>query len=358
MKMIYMDHNAATYMHKECLQVLSEPMNPSSVHYFGRKAKIYIEEARRAILDILGAKAHKLIFCSSGTEANNTVLNTFAPSSVVISSIEHHSVYYLKGNGANLVSVDDKGRVDLAELEGILRNNKISLISIGYANNETGVIQNIKDISELAMRYDTALHIDAAQAFGKINIDMGDIDYLTISSHKIGGPVGVAAIVMKDAAKLTPMLQGGGQEFSMRAGTQSSMLANAFAAAAGIVSKGLERYYAHTKKIRDYIEGAIYKIYPGAIICAKDILRLPNTAVLYMPGKSAYIQMIKFDMHGICISNGSACSSGKIHSSHVLKAMGIADEVSNCSIRVSLGANNSLEEADIFINKWREIYEN
>lgn len=363
--MIYLDNNSTTRIIPEIFEALSEytniPMNPSSIHYFGREGRKLLESSRSKIASSLGIKIgrgeYKVIFTSGATEANNLVLKNHEDYHVFYSATEHPSVYNLcnQNEKAIQIPVDKNGVLDLSFLENNLiklKGEKI-LISVMAANNETGVINNLKAISNLAREYDAKIHSDAVQAVGKIplNITDLDLDFVSISGHKIGAMSGVGALIAKDHHSLKAINVGGGQEKGERSGTENLIGAISLANATEFAVNNIVNYTEKTKKLRDFTEEELKKL--GGVIISSEVDRLPNT-ILVASNTSSNVQLIKFDSENIAVSNGSACSSGRVQASHVLKAMKQDDIASNV-IRVSFSEDNTLEEAKKFVQVWKDI---
>ena len=364
---IYLDHNATTNtlaeVRDKVLSILDTPYNASSIHSYGRDARRLIEKSKKDILSALGANQdYDLIFTSSGTEANNLLVKGLSYDHLFLSPIEHISLIEPAKiqNNVTFLEVDNNGLLNLEKLEAALTTTDSGdkkIISVMLANNETGIIQDIKKISKIARKYGALIHTDAVQAFGKIevNIDDLDVDLMTISSHKIGGMFGAAALIKRKNIDVSPIIHGGKQEMGFRAGTENIPAIIGFAVAANLITNMLEQYRS-IEKLRDYIEESILKFVPEAKIYAKDCTRLPNTSCIAMPGATSEVQLINFDLEGFAISAGSACSSGKIDASHVLSAMNSADKLANNAIRVSLGLSNTEVEAAKFVETWKDVY--
>jgi cysteine desulfurase len=364
---IYLDHNATTDLLNEVKESMITSLgisyNPSSVHSFGQRAKAAIENARSQILTALHASREKyrLIFTSSGTEANNLVMHNFIDSHLFVSAVEHASILKpaMSRQSVSIIKVDSNGLLDLSDLEHELAKSKATnkLVSVMYANNETGAIQNIAQITRLAHRYNAIIHTDAVQAFGKIHINLADlgVDLITISSHKCGGPVGAAALIYKKAITLHAQILGGGQERGIRSGTENVVAIVGLGKIAELLLQIINKFEG-IRKLRDLLEGSISSMVPEVIIFSKNVTRLPNTSCLTMPYISNDVQLINFDLTGFAVSAGAACSSGKIETSNVLLAMGVDKNVANTAIRVSLGISNTLEDINSFIAAWKSIY--
>ncbi|MGE3713646.1 MAG: cysteine desulfurase family protein [Alphaproteobacteria bacterium] len=356
---IYLDYNATNLVRPEVLgvinAVLEQPANPSSVHALGRQAKKYVEDARQVVADTISCWPDEVIFTSSGTEANATALGC-AKGDVIISSIEHSSVWnrFSKDHIDRHIPVDANGHIIMTSLEGMLEKFKPQLVSVMLANNETGVINNIAEIAKLCKAHGTLLHCDAAQGLGKMRVDVGalGVDMLTLSAHKCGGPVGAAALVIRRGAPFTPLLTGGGQEGRRRAGTENVAAIAGFAKAVECIDLD------HMRKLRGWLttmeETFMRK---GGIVFGSDVLRLPNTSCVAMPDVSNEVQLMDFDLNGFCVSAGSACSSGRVETSHVLLAMGISEIIAQCAIRISGGWNTKESEIQDFTKIWVTICE-
>ena len=343
---LYLDYNASAPILKDSADAIIDCLktvgNPSSVHRSGRKARSIIENSRKKIASMMGANAQNIIFTSGATEANCLALNTSYKMTAIVSSIEHPSVLSQR-NDAILIPVNKAGVVSLEELEKILYSNqsKKMFISVMSVNNETGVIQPIKEIINLCRKYNTIIHVDAVQAIGRIPIKMNEsleeskIDLLTISSHKIGGPKGVGCLIYNENLEhlLMPFMKGGGQERGKRAGTEALELIAGFGAAAEYANNF---FINDTKKSRDLLEHLCIESCSNASIIGYDSPRVSNTSSIAFEGLEAESIVIALDLAGYEVSSGSACSSGKVSTSHVLKAMGYGNSILKSSIRISL----------------------
>lgn len=360
-KIVYVDYNATAPVRPEAkgamIDVLGNPGNPSSVHSMGRQAKNVIERARSQISDFVGARQENIIFTSGGTEADILALKGSSGLRILISSIEHDAVLQAVPE-ASRIMVSESGLLDLEHLELLLKEApKPTLISVMWANNETGVIQPIEAVTNLASDFGALVHVDAVQALGKLPINFlnSGIDMMSISAHKIGGPTGVGALIIRDNLNLKPIIVGGGQERGRRSGTENLSGIAGFGAAAEACSKQKDA----NKKIvylRDYFERTILTKAPSAKIIAQKEKRLGNTSAVFMPGLNAETQVMAFDLAGIAVSAGAACSSGKVRQSHVLKAMNLSDELINNTIRISFGWQNSEEDVNRIVEAWLKIY--
>jgi cysteine desulfurase len=315
------------------------------VHGEGRAARKLLDDAREQVARAVGVIAPMVVFTSGGSEANNMALKGAQVERLIVSAIEHPSVLEAakaSGRPVEIVPVDGDGVVDLAALETVLKGPR-ALVSVMLANNETGVIQPVADIVRLAEGH--LVHTDAVQALGKIPVNFGllGVDMMTLSAHKLGGPVGAGALVIRDALAVEALIHGGGQELRRRAGTENLVAIAGFGAVAQAAMD--------VKSLRDRLETAL----EGAVIFGKGMARLPNTTCFAMPGMNAETLLMAFDLEGVAVSSGSACSSGKVAKSHVLAAMGVAPEISRAAIRVSLGWDTTEDHIDQFIAAWRRI---
>lgn len=420
---VYLDYNATAPVRPEVVQKMQEilafPANASSAHRYGREAKKHLEQARKTIAGAISAFPAEIIFTASGTEANITALGGFAGRKLLVSAIEHSSVLSsLRGGKVteaiqrqedrtaspaarnDVIPVLPSGVVDRDALERMLADGKPTLVSVMLANNETGVIQPIREVAAICKTHGALLHCDAVQALGKIPLDFGLLgcDLMTISAHKCGGPVGAAALVVKQNLPIAPLLTGGGQELGRRAGTENIAAIAGFAVA-------VERFdFSHMKKLEGWLgemENTIQFVSPlegaasakatagleharlseaerrregdahsglpmdhpppnppprgGRAIIGARAPRLPNTSCIIMPGVLSEVQLMNFDLAGFAISAGSACSSGRIEPSHVLKAMGVEAALAQCAIRISGGWNTSQKDIQDFAAAWSSL---
>ena len=359
--LIYLDYNATAPIKPAVIERVADVMstvgNPSSVHGAGRKARLLVDQARQQVAALVGAPpSATVIFTSGGTEANNQALAS-VDGAILTSAIEHESVLRAAGD-LELLPVDQHGQIDLEALEDACRHQSPKLISVMLANNETGVIQPIDEISRIAKAHDALLHVDAVQAAGKMTIGLAGLgaDFLTLSAHKLGGPQGVGALIIRPGLEPSVLLKGGAQENRFRAGTEN---------VAGIAGFGLAAELALSDtsfgdkvgQLRDQMEKEILATSPGTQIFGAEAPRLPNTSCLTMPGVSHETQLIAFDLAGIAVSSGSACSSGKVGPSHVLAAMGVPESDAATAIRVSFGWASSTAEVSRFVEAYHNILE-
>lgn len=368
--MIYLDYNATTPLREEAKQIMFDlagmPLNPSSIHGMGRKAKSAIERARMQVAELLGIKDHmreyNITFTSSGTEANNLILSNYIDGEIFISNIEHSSISKVAEFFDNItfINVTGDGLLDCNDLHDKLSQStaKKKLVSVMFANNETGVIQPLQEASIIAREYGAELHSDCIQAPGKIAIDIAklDLDFATISGHKFGGPVGVGALISKAEFFLKPLIFGGGQEKSIRSGTENVLAIAGMGKVAELACLEFEENAKKMKEVRDYFEIKLREQFPHLQIIAQNMPRLANTSLFFNKGKSAETIVISLDLKGIAVSSGAACSSGRVAASKVLKAMGYSDDEAASAIRVSIGPKTSKEEIDQLLFSLNEIY--
>ena len=357
----YLDWNATTPLLPEARQAMSRAMdtfgNPSSVHAEGRAARALVEAARAEVASLVGASAQNVIFTASGTEAANAVLSPSLGGStrLLMSAVEHPCVLgggrFAEG-AIERLAVDGDGRLDLVALEAALSSAASSgdrvLLSLQLANNETGVMQPVAEAAAKVHAAGGLIHCDAVQGAGKVPLHIAvlGVDVLTLSAHKFGGPKGAGAIIFaNDRLRLgESLLRGGGQERGQRAGTEDVIAIAGFGAAARVAAERLAGMDG-VRRLRDMLEMGIRARFSDALIFSSAALRLPNTTCFALKGLSGETALIGFDMDGVAVSSGSACSSGKVKPSHVLAAMGVDPELARSAIRVSLGPTTS--EADV-----------
>lgn len=365
---VYLDCNASTPMRPAVIDAIEAAShgwgNPSSVHHFGREARRIIEDSRAAVATLAGAEASQVVFTSGATEANNLALHGWGR--IMVSAVEHASILDAVPD-AEIIPVDGDGVIDLGALESMLgsigpggNQATATLVSVMMANNETGVIQPIAAVAELTHRFGARLHCDAVQGAGKIPVAMAEmgIDLLSLSAHKIGGPKGVGALIIGDGVPLTPLIRGGGQERGRRGGTENVTAIAGFSAACALASEDVAAP-AHGQRIRslrDGFEDRVRAITPEAKVFGAAASRLGNTSCISMPGVQSETQVMDFDLGGIAVSAGAACSSGKVASSHVLAAMGVPEDEASTAIRVSLGWNSAKTDIESLAEAWGKLY--
>jgi cysteine desulfurase len=372
MKYIYMDYNATTPLKPLVFDgrrgLFEECGNPSSVHGFGRRARQYVESARSKLAQILNAQTSQIVFTSGGSEANNLALQgtqnykTSGESRhIFVSAIEHPCVLNpakaLAGEHLSIIPVDDNGVIDCAWFRDNLKKvDAPSIVSVMYANNETGVIQPIRQLVDIAKEFDCIVHCDAVQAFGKVPLDFDalGVDMMSLSSHKVGGMTGTGALIHKEEIEFDSLIKGGGQEKGRRSGTENIQGIHAFGLVIDALSYDINNR-AKQQAMRDCLEAKLIAMVPDLKIFSQNADRLPNTSCFAMPGIAGIHQVIGLDLEGIAVSSGSACSSGKTTSSHVLAAMRVTSEESGSALRVSLGWQSTASDVDCFVAAWKKV---
>jgi len=370
----YFDWNATAPLRPQAAEALREalavPGNPSSVHAEGRAARRLVEEAREEVAALVAARPGDVFFTSSGTEANMLALTPAIQTAderrprekLLISAIEHASVRTggrFPRSALADIAVDTAGRVDLAALGDALAKASRPLVSIMLANNETGVVQPIAQAATIVHAAGGLLHVDAVQAAGRIACDINALgaDLLTLSAHKIGGPKGVGVLIRarEDIHFPDPLIRGGGQERGLRAGTENVAGIAAFGAAAAAVRRQGAAEADHMCALRDKLETGLKAVTPGAVIFGAEAERLPNTTLFALQGMKAETAVISFDLEGIAVSSGAACSSGKVQPSHVLAAMGVSPALTRGAVRLSLGWTTTETDVERFLGAWRKL---
>jgi len=360
---IYLDYNATTPMRPEVIKTLHDahppPLNASAIHSFGREGRKLVEHARTQIAAAINNPAPQIIFNSGATEGNNTVLNHFKNERILVSAIEHPSVLEAAPT-AEHIPVTPDGLIDLDALETLLKSKPTALVSVMMVNNETGVIQPITEISRLAKNHGALIHTDAVQALGRIPINMQEmgIDFLTICAHKIGGPQGVGALALGLCGITPTLLIGGGQEKSARAGTENVPGITAFGQATQIAYTTRSNFESTLSSIHRTLENWIVSNEKGensATIHGQNAPRVANTTFFSIQNLRAETALMALDLEGIAISNGSACSSGTVQPSHVLKAMGLSQDQALTGLRISTGWATTENDINVFIEKFETI---
>ena len=399
MDRIYLDHNATTPMRPQVRDRMVDAFemigNPSSMHREGREARGAIEVARSEVAALVGGRDSGVVFTSGATEANMLALTPhmkrlYKPvpaSHLYISAIEHPSVLTggrFADEDVSLIPVSQSGVVDLDRLADLLREHDQeagkAYISVMAVNSETGVIQPIRAIAQLAKEFGAYCHIDAVQAAGKIPLDMEDIgcSSIAISGHKFGGPKGIGALILgEEGLEPEPLILGGAQENRLRAGTENVAAIVGFGAACKLVkeeldrsldesadgrvdktlvkAEGLAKGYERWRALRDGFEERLMQIEPDCVVFGKDAMRVPHCSQFAIPGQKAETMLIQLDLAGIAVSSGSACSSGKVAASHVLEAMGFEANITEAAIRVSLGWNSENSDLDAILSQLEKI---
>ena len=368
---VYLDWNATTPLRDEARRAIADALdlsgNASSVHAEGREARKWIERARAAVALAAGAVPRSVVFTSGGTEANALALarglrrgSGPAAERLLVSAIEHASVIsggrFLQEQ-IEMIRVTPTGVVDLDHLRQLLLDQPPALVSIMLANNETGAIQPVAAAAGIVHEAGGLLHVDAIQAFGKIKLGLSELgaDLLTLSAHKIGGPKGIGALILSDGLSgLEPLLRGGGQESSRRAGTENVAGIAGFGAAATAAMAGLMAESRRLEDLRERLEQGLRQT-GNTVIFSDSVQRLPNTTLFTVPGLKAETAVIGFDLAGIAVSSGSACSSGKVQPSHVLEAMGFDGEIAKGAVRLSMGWSTQEADTDRCLEAWRRL---
>nr|WP_041344948.1 cysteine desulfurase family protein [Nitrobacter winogradskyi] len=366
----YLDWNATTPLRREAREAMAAAWdlfgNPSSVHAEGRRARGLIEDARIIVAEAVGGEPRNVIFTSGGTEANTLALTPVIRKqkhdidNIIVSSIEHASV--LAGarfppDRMTRLPVDRSGLIDLDALRAMLARQPPTLVSIMLANNETGAIQPVAEAAGLVHEAGGLLHVDAVQAFGKIHIDINELnaDFVSLSAHKVGGPKGAGALVLaENRSHPTALIRGGGQERGGRAGTENVPGIAGFGAAVRAAEADRAIDTARIKSLRDRLEDGLRQT-RGGVIFSQKVARLPNTTLFGVPTLKAETAVVRFDLEGVAVSSGSACSSGKVQASHVLAAMGYGPEMTRSAIRFSLGWETTDADVDRAIKTWRKL---
>lgn len=377
-KIVYMDNNATTAMDSEVKAIMEENAdlygNASSLHSLGRSAAEAVSWARKEVALLIGAKEDEIFFNSGATEGNNTVFNIFRDiiddggkrNRIIISSVEHpasiESAKYLirKGYKVEFAKVDRTGRLDLDEFEKMISDDVI-LVSVMVGNNESGVIEPVKEVSRIARKYGAYIHADATQAIGKIPVDVNDlgVDYLTLSAHKFYGPKGVGAMYIRKGAPRSPFLHGGHQEGGLRAGTYNNQGIIGLGKAAELAKVRTEEERKYLWTLRMMLKNGIAERIPDVVFNGTDDFdrELPGTLNVSFPRAEGESILLYLDLEGIEVSTGSACASGSLEPSYVLLASGLDVELAHGSIRFSLGRYNTREDVEYVLEKLPPIIE-
>ena len=368
--MPYFDHSATTPLHPNVEKIMGEVSrlnfgNPSSIYSSGRKSKSIIESTRRIIAEAIGAEKEEIVFTGSGTESNNMVLWSLIfgeKKHVITSAIEHPAILKVIDSLASfniessILPVDSNGRVNPDDLKSVIKSNT-GLISIMTVNNEVGTIQPIEELTKISKEENIPFHSDTVQAFGKMPLSVNSLgaEYLSFSAHKFYGPKGIGFLYKKKGLKLNPLIIGGGQETSLRAGTENISGIAGLGEAAKQISKKLNERINHLSELESFFVSKINNQFPNAIYNGHPKHHVPGLISLSFPGHPSEIVLAKLDRKGIELSSGSACGSGIIKPSPVLKQMGIPDEQNLSTLRVSFGRNNTKDEIEILVNELDNI---
>lgn len=375
---VYLDWNATAPLRPEARAAMAAALglvgNPSSVHHEGRRARALVETAREQVASLVGAAPKQVSFTSGGTEANVLALSQWVAGQgssrvcgrLLVSAIEHPSVLTggrYAADSIQRIAVTPSGLVDFASLDRALeaasRDQIVPLVSVMLANNETGIVQPIRPVADRVHAAGGVLHVDGVQAAGRMPCDIEALgaDLLTLSAHKIGGPTGAGALVRRDASLHVsePLIRGGGQERGLRAGTENVPGIAGFGAAAAAAARDLTAVATRLEGLRRRLEDEILAVTPRATIFGADADRVPNTTLFAAPGMKAETAVIAFDLEGVAVSSGAACSSGKVQPSHVLAAMGVAPDLARGAVRVSLGWDTNETDLNRFQSAWRKL---
>ena len=372
---IYLDHNATTPVAPEAAEAMAPYMgdkfgNPSSSYTLGKEALDAVEDARSKVAGLVGARPIEIVFTSGGTESNNFVLKGVVDlmepdrNHIITCSVEHPAVLnpllYLMELGVkvSIVPVDHFGRVDPADIEREI-SSQTKLISIMLANNETGTLQPIEELGKIARDHGIPLHTDAAQAVGKIPVDVSNlgVDFLTIAGHKLYGPKGVGALFIREGLTLTPLIHGAGQERGLRAGTENVILSVGLGSACEVAGQRLANDMAASQEMRDRLQGLLFEGIEGLVLNGHPTERLPNTLNVSVPGLEG--SKILEGIPQIMASTGAACHDRSVSLSHVLAAMGVDENVGMGALRFSVGRSNTMEQmeraAELIIHQVRKL---
>ncbi|HSH97087.1 MAG: cysteine desulfurase family protein [Methylophilaceae bacterium] len=365
---VYFDNNGTTALDSHVLEAMlpymtAQPGNATSRHVFGRTARRAIERAREQVADATGAHPTQVIFTGSGTESDNMAIYGITAKNghqkIAISAIEHPAVaraaQALKPAGVKteIIAVDANSFVKQNALEELLAKNKgpdaIGLVSVMLANNETGVIQDITKLAEIAKSHKAFIHTDAVQALGKMKVDFADLNVhaMSVSSHKINGPQGAGALILDKRVDIQPLLYGGGQEKGLRSGSENLAAIVGFGAACELVSRELIQRVGNVRQLRDRLEVGLHQL--GAVIFGNQAERLANTSFFAFPNIEGETLVMALDRKGFAVASGSACSSDSTEPSHVLLAMGVDEDLARGSVRVSLANNNTSQQIEDFL---------
>ena len=368
METVYFDNNATTAVAPEVFEAMTPFLtrlygNPSSIHTFGGQVMAHIDQARERLAALLGAQTSEIIFTSCGTESDNAALRSAMLTSkgrnkLVVSQVEHPAILNvakdLERNGTLVerIPVDANGRLDMEQAKEMI-DEQTALVSVMWANNETGNIQPVRELAELAHSKGALFHTDAVQAVGKVpmNLSEGWVDFLSLSGHKLHAPKGVGALYVRRGVRFHPFVIGGHQEDSRRAGTENVASVVGLGMAAELAAQNIDKENTQVSKLRDRLEQGILNAIPEVRVNGDREHRLPNTTNIsfeFIEGESI---LNLLDQYGICASSGSACTTGSLEPSHVLRAMGLPYTAAHGAIRFSLSRYNTLEEVDFVLEK-------
>lgn len=365
---VYFDHNATTALDARVLDVMlpwlsTQSGNPTSRHVFGRTARTAIEQARAQVAEACGAYPSQVVFTSCGTEANNFAVKGIAanqaPRQILFSAIEHPCVsrpaiaMQAQGYSSHAIAVNAQGQLNTEQLQTLLEK-PTCLTSVMLANNESGVIQDLSNIAEIAKRAGSFVHTDAVQALGKMPLDFSalNVNAMTVSSHKIHGPQGAAALILDKRLDVQPLLNGGGQERGLRSGTENIAAIIGFGMACELAANNVKQFARHTQQLRDQFEQGLQSL--GVTLFSHKVARIPNTSFFAVSGIEGETLVMALDRKGFAVASGSACSSDSTEPSHVLLAMNVPADLARGAVRVSFGLHNTAEQVDAFLNTLKQ----
>ncbi|HEV2749589.1 MAG TPA: cysteine desulfurase family protein [Gemmatimonadales bacterium] len=379
-RLVYLDNAATTPVRPEVLEAMLPYLgrdafgNPSSAHRFGRTARAGVEEAKRAIADVLGTEPGQVIFTSGGTEADNLAVIGAAlaardrggPFRVAVSAIEHkavlaaaHAVVHLGGEEI-ILPVDGAGAVSVEALDDALaRGGGVAVVCVMWVNNEVGAVQAVGQLGGRCREAGVPFHVDAVQAFGKIPVSLRDVPctLLTLSGHKIGAPKGIGALIVRDRHVVEAIIHGGGQQFGIRPGTENVPGIVGLGKAVELAAREQAEFAARVAALRDELERRLLALVPDAVINAARAPRAPHVSNVSIPGTDSEALLMHLDLAGIACSSGSACSTGAVEPSHVLTAMGVPRELGVAALRFSFGKDNTMEDVDMVATAFPKIVE-
>ncbi len=371
---VYLDNNATTPLKPQVKDAMVAALdifgNPSSVHGDGRKARMAVDTARRQVASMFGVRAEQIVFTSGGSEANNMALRGYFAENptkkLVISAVEHNCVYKtalelnrLHGVPLHILPVDKDGIIDLADLDDTLAKGNVGMVSVMHANNETGVLQPIADITKRVRDAGGLMHVDAVQSAGKMPlsfIDM-DLDILTMAFHKMGGPKGVGVVILRPDIAMASHISGGSQEKSRRAGTENTIAIVGAGACAELWQKSVTDMAERIEPLRDYLEKGLKKLANDIFIIGETASRIANTTNVVVPILEGETAVMALDLEGYAVSTGSACSSGRVEPSRVILAHNLEPELALCALRISLGWQNTKDDVDGFLKAFATVLE-
>ncbi|MCW8830075.1 MAG: cysteine desulfurase, partial [Gammaproteobacteria bacterium] len=361
---VYFDHNATTPLHEKALEAMQPYMeaiygNPSSLHRFGRLQRDAIEQAREQVAALMGAQSSQVVFTSGGTEANNLMLKGLCIDAgvqrIAVSEIEHMSLLQPaatladSGCAVDRIAVNEQGLVTQASLKQVIKDDT-ALVSVMAANNETGALQDIKKLAAQARANGAWFHTDASQIAGKLafSFEQTGVHAMTLSAHKLYGPLGAGALIVDKQLPMHSLTQGGSQEKGLRAGTENVPAIVGFGMAAELAMQAMDERADHVRTLRDALEKLLQQ-FDQVKVFANEAGRLPNTLQMGVQDFDGETLLMELDRRGFAVSSGSACTSGKTEPSHVLKAMAIPDELATSAVRISFGRANTMEEVERFV---------